>query len=77
MINTLRTVSPVDGRIYVERPLETAEGISRALDAAGRAQAAWGGLPLTARCETLSRAVDAFAAKAAEIATEITLTRSE
>jgi len=72
MINTLRTVSPVDGRIYVERPLETAEGINRALDAAGRAQAAWGGLPLTARCETLSQAVDAFAAKAAEIATEIT-----
>lgn len=72
MINTLRTVSPVDGRIYVERPLETAAGINRALEAAGRAQAAWGGLPLIARCETLSRAVDAFAAKAAEIATEIT-----
>jgi len=72
MINTLRTVSPVDGRIYVERPLETAAGINRALEAAGHAQAAWGGLPLIARCETLSRAVDAFAAKAAEIATEIT-----
>ena len=72
MINTLRTVSPVDGRIYVERPLETAAGINRALEAAGHAQAAWGGLPLIARCETLSRAVDAFAAKAAAIATEIT-----
>ena len=72
MINTLRTVSPVDGRIYVERPLETAAGINRALDAAARAQAAWGGLPLMARCETLARALDAFAAKAAEIATEIT-----
>jgi len=72
MSNTLRTVSPVDGRIYVERPLETAAGIHRALDAAGRAQAAWGALPLARRCETLSRAVDAFAAKAAEIATEIT-----
>jgi acyl-CoA reductase-like NAD-dependent aldehyde dehydrogenase len=72
MINTLRTVSPVDGRIYVERPLATAEGINRALEAAERAQAAWGGLPLIARCETLSRAVDAFAAKAAEIAAEIT-----
>jgi acyl-CoA reductase-like NAD-dependent aldehyde dehydrogenase len=72
MINTLRTVSPIDGRIYVERPLEAAEGIHRALDAAGRAQAAWGGLPLASRCATLSRAVDAFAAKAAEIALEIT-----
>jgi acyl-CoA reductase-like NAD-dependent aldehyde dehydrogenase len=72
MSNTLRTVSPVDGRIYVERPLETAAGIHQALDAAGRAQAAWGALPLARRCEMLSRAVDAFAAKAAEIATEIT-----
>jgi acyl-CoA reductase-like NAD-dependent aldehyde dehydrogenase len=72
MSNTLRTVSPVDGRIYVERPLETAAGIRQALDAAGRAQAAWGALPLARRCEMLSRAVDAFAAKAAEIATEIT-----
>ena len=72
MSNTLRTVSPVDGRIYVERALETAAGIHRALDAAGRAQAAWGALPLASRCEMLARAVDAFAAKAAEIASEIT-----
>jgi acyl-CoA reductase-like NAD-dependent aldehyde dehydrogenase len=72
MIATLRTVSPVDGRIYVERPLETASGINHALDAAGRAQGPWGALPLAARCETLSRAIDAFVAKAAEIATEIT-----
>jgi acyl-CoA reductase-like NAD-dependent aldehyde dehydrogenase len=72
MLNTLRTVSPVDGRIYVERPLASAEDINRALDAAGHAQAAWGALPLASRCATLSRAVDAFTAKAAEIATEIT-----
>jgi acyl-CoA reductase-like NAD-dependent aldehyde dehydrogenase len=72
MVHTLKTVSPVDGRIYVERPLETAAGINRALDAGWRAQAAWGGLPLASRCEILSRAVDAFTAKAREIATEIT-----
>jgi acyl-CoA reductase-like NAD-dependent aldehyde dehydrogenase len=72
MINTLRTVSPVDGRIYVERPLEAADGINRALDAAERAQAAWGAEPLESRCEILSRAVDAFTARAGEIATEIT-----
>ena len=72
MVHTLKTVSPVDGRIYVERPLETAAGITRALDAGRRAQAAWGGLPLASRCEILSRAVDAFTAKAHEIAAEIT-----
>jgi acyl-CoA reductase-like NAD-dependent aldehyde dehydrogenase len=72
MMNTLRTVSPVDGRIYVERPLAAADGINRALDAAERAQAAWARLPLESRCEILARAVDAFTANAGEIATEIT-----
>src|SRR5665811_305729 len=72
MTHTLKTISPVDGRIYVERPLETAAGIERALDTAGRAQRAWGMLPLAARCEILGKAVDAFVAKAGDIATEIT-----
>jgi acyl-CoA reductase-like NAD-dependent aldehyde dehydrogenase len=71
-MNKLRTVSPVDGRIYVERSLESADGIHRALDAAVRAQTAWGALPLANRCALLARAVDAFCSKAAEIATEIT-----
>jgi acyl-CoA reductase-like NAD-dependent aldehyde dehydrogenase len=71
-MNTLQTVSPVDGRIYVERPLEAAAGIHRALDAAVRAQKAWGALPLASRCALLSRAVDAFCAKGSDIAAEIT-----
>src|SRR5216683_300934 len=72
MTETLKTISPVDGRIYVERPLETAAGIDRALDSARRAQRAWASLTLAARCEILDRAVDAFVAKASDIATEIT-----
>ncbi len=72
MPDTLKTISPVDGRIYVERPLETAAGIDRALDAAQRAQRLWGSMPLTQRCETLARAVDAFVARTKEIALEIT-----
>jgi acyl-CoA reductase-like NAD-dependent aldehyde dehydrogenase len=72
MIETLKTISPVDGRIYVERPLESAAGIDRALDSARTAQLAWGSLPLAARCGILGRAVDAFVAKANDIAAEIT-----
>jgi acyl-CoA reductase-like NAD-dependent aldehyde dehydrogenase len=72
MTDTLKTVSPVDGRIYVERPLETAAGIDRALELARQAQPGWAALPLAARCEILGRAVDAFVAKANDIATEIT-----
>ncbi len=72
MTETLKTISPVDGRIYVERPLETGAGIDRALDAAQSAQRAWASLPLTARCAILGKAVDAFVAKANDIAAEIT-----
>jgi acyl-CoA reductase-like NAD-dependent aldehyde dehydrogenase len=72
MSDTLKTISPVDGRIYVERPLETAGGIDRALDAARTAQLAWASSSLAARCEILGKAVDAFVAKAGDIAGEIT-----
>jgi len=72
MSDTLKTISPIDGRIYVERTLETAAGIDRALDSAVHAQPAWASLPLASRCEILGRAVDAFVAKASDIAAEIT-----
>jgi len=72
MTDTLKTISPVDGRIYVERPLETTAGIDHALDSAQRAQRAWASLTLAVRCEMLGKAVDAFVAKANDIAAEIT-----
>jgi acyl-CoA reductase-like NAD-dependent aldehyde dehydrogenase len=72
MSDMLKTISPVDGRIYVERPLETGAGIDRALNFAQRAQPAWGALPLPIRCEILGDAVEAFVAKATDIAIEIT-----
>jgi acyl-CoA reductase-like NAD-dependent aldehyde dehydrogenase len=72
MLETLKTISPVDGRIYVERPLETPAGIDRALDSAQRAQTAWAAASLAARCEILTKAVDAFVAKTNDIAAEIT-----
>ncbi len=71
MTDTLKTISPVDGRIYVERPLATAAGIDRALGLAQLSQPAWASRPLAARCEMLGRAVDAFVAKAGDIAAEI------
>src|SRR5271155_944358 len=72
MADTLKSISPVDGRIYVERPLETAAGIDRALAMAQRAQVAWSVASLAERCALLTKAVDAFAARSADIAAEIT-----
>jgi acyl-CoA reductase-like NAD-dependent aldehyde dehydrogenase len=72
MTDTLKTVSPVDGRIYVERALQSDADIDRALRAAVHAQAAWRASPLATRVALLSKAVDAFVAHAADIAAEIT-----
>jgi acyl-CoA reductase-like NAD-dependent aldehyde dehydrogenase len=72
MTETLKTISPVDGRIYVERPLQTGADIDRALDVARHAQPAWGAASLAERCTLLGKAVDAFVAKSADIAAEIT-----
>jgi acyl-CoA reductase-like NAD-dependent aldehyde dehydrogenase len=72
MSDTLKTISPVDGRVYVERPLQTAHDIDRALDTACRVQPHWAALPLALRCDILSRAVAAFVAKGQDIAAEIT-----
>jgi len=72
MTETVKTISPVDGRIYVERALETPAGINRALDSAQRAQAAWAASPLAGRAAILTKAIDAFVAKTNDIAAEIT-----
>jgi acyl-CoA reductase-like NAD-dependent aldehyde dehydrogenase len=72
MKDILKTISPVDGTIYVERPLESAAAIDGALDTARHAQLAWAALTLAARCEILRKSVAAFVAKSNDIATEIT-----
>ncbi|UCE86914.1 MAG: aldehyde dehydrogenase family protein, partial [Deltaproteobacteria bacterium] len=72
MPDVLRTVSPVDGRVYVERALATESEIVAARSAARGAQPAWRRMPLARRAELCRRAVDAFVAHAPEIAEEIT-----
>src|SRR5579872_4036072 len=72
MSERLRTISPVDGRVYVERDLATAAAVDAALERAQRAQAAWQQLPLSSRVEALERAVTAFVANGPAIAEEIT-----
>jgi acyl-CoA reductase-like NAD-dependent aldehyde dehydrogenase len=66
-----QTISPVDGRVYVERPLSDGAAIDRALDRAQGAQALWARTPLAERIALLGRGVDAFKANADQIAREI------
>ncbi len=67
-----QTLSPVDGRVYVERPLGSARDIGQTLATAVKAQRGWEQLGVAGRCALLSRAVDAFVAHRDAIATEIT-----
>jgi len=68
----LRTVSPVDGRILVERPLATDAEIATLLAQARAATALWREVSLSERMRRLSAFVDAFVAHRDEIALEIT-----
>ena len=71
MTETLKCITPVDGSVYVERPLADETEIAEALVAARAAQAAWRRTPLAERQACLTKAVDAFVARGAEIAEEI------
>lgn len=71
MAATLKTITPVDGSVYVERPLAGAKEIAAALDRAAKAQAAWKHVPVAERAACCTRFVDAFLTRKAEIAEEI------
>jgi acyl-CoA reductase-like NAD-dependent aldehyde dehydrogenase len=67
-----RTFSPVDGRLYVERPLASLTEALRLSAQAKRAQSAWRRTPIEQRCRMASAFVAAFTAKKDEIALELT-----
>jgi len=68
----LRTLSPVDGRVYVERAYGDDRQVAAALHQARRAHEVWRAVPLPERAAILTRAVDAVVAAKQDIAEEIT-----
>jgi acyl-CoA reductase-like NAD-dependent aldehyde dehydrogenase len=71
MTETLKCLTPVDGSVYVKRPLASDAEVTAALADARTAQAGWRHTPVAERQALLSAAVDAFVARKAEIAEEI------
>ena len=67
-----KTVSPIDGSVYVERKLATRAEIAKTVEAAGKAQAAWKHVPVAERGKIVSKAVDWFVANKDKIAEELT-----
>ncbi len=66
------TVSPVDGSVYVERPLASADEIESALEKAQKAQKSWKAVPLDGRAAIVRRMVEWCVAHADVLGTELT-----
>ncbi|MEN6544333.1 aldehyde dehydrogenase family protein [Parvibaculum sp.] len=71
MAETLKVISPVDGSVYVERPLATWAEVDEALSEAKRAQAAWKLVPIAERAALALRFVEAFTAMKDEVVPEL------
>jgi acyl-CoA reductase-like NAD-dependent aldehyde dehydrogenase len=71
MHDTLQCLSPVDGSIYVQRPLATGADIRTALQTATATQRDWAQVPIPERQSILSAAVDHFKEHSAAIGEEI------
>jgi acyl-CoA reductase-like NAD-dependent aldehyde dehydrogenase len=67
-----RTISPVDGRIYVERTLAGPEELEQTLAQAARAQKAWAQTPLHERLAIVERMVEVMLGAVEAVAEELT-----
>jgi acyl-CoA reductase-like NAD-dependent aldehyde dehydrogenase len=70
--NILRTISPVDGSVVVERPLQGPADIDAALTRARQAQRHWRETPMAERQRIMLAFLDAMVSKADEIGKELT-----
>jgi acyl-CoA reductase-like NAD-dependent aldehyde dehydrogenase len=67
----MKTISPVDGRVYVERAPAAAAEIEATLQRARAAQLQWRRVPLTERAALMEKFCAAFESRAAEIGSEL------
>jgi acyl-CoA reductase-like NAD-dependent aldehyde dehydrogenase len=67
----IRCVSPVDGSVYVDRPVATDAEIAAALERARAAQAAWRRVPVAERAALVVGVVDAMKAMGNRIGEEL------
>ncbi len=72
MSDSIRCISPIDGRLYVERGLASSAEAARALDIAHRAQARWRRTPLTERVAICGGFVDSMVARKQKLGEELT-----
>ena len=71
MSNMQRTLSPIDGQLYVERPYADEKQRAMTLDRAVAAQAQWKNTPLAERKALCQRAVEVFVGNKNQLAQEL------
>ncbi|MFI5298083.1 MAG: aldehyde dehydrogenase family protein [Polyangiales bacterium] len=69
----IETVSPIDGRVVVTREFAEPGHVKETWVRARAAQRAWAHTPLSERAKLCTRLVDAFVAKKADVARELTM----
>lgn len=70
-MNSLQCISPIDGSVYVERPLATSTQIADAVARSQRAQQDWKSTPLAQRIALTREAISLFSAKETQLAEEL------
>ena len=70
-MNTIKSISPIDGSVYFERPIANDEEISTAVSAAHDSQINWLQLSISERGTYCHAAVDAMLTHAEDIAIEL------
>ena len=71
MTETVKLKSPVDGSIYVERPVATDQQVSRAVEAARAAQPDWAARSIADRCKYVLAMLEALVGMSDEIVPEL------
>jgi acyl-CoA reductase-like NAD-dependent aldehyde dehydrogenase len=66
-----RTITPVDGSVYLTRKLASAQAIEKALGRASKAQQSWKQVPVAERAAICRRMADWCVARADELASEL------
>ncbi|MHB1110969.1 MAG: aldehyde dehydrogenase family protein, partial [Devosia sp.] len=71
MTDTVKIISPIDGRVYAERKLATGAEIEAAIARAKHARAGWAEVTIRERAKYLEHFLDALLAKNDEIVPEL------
>ncbi|MGC4026829.1 MAG: aldehyde dehydrogenase family protein [Mesorhizobium sp.] len=71
MSETVKLITPVDGSVYVKRPVATDAQLNKAVEAARAAQPGWAALSIAERCKYALKMLEALVGMSDEIVPEL------